>query len=110
MIGVHCAAIAATATAFSAQMNWLHDTGSVIGTAVSALFLLARLIKAIASRNSADTAVPMTLPVSCSQFICALKAVAAWKRGEPLSDEIVSGGGVMSWLFGKTFRLVSRSC
>jgi hypothetical protein len=69
----------------------------------------------------------MTLPVSCSQFICALKAVAvaaiaaeasttidvlamafinlvilrsvwrsfrAWKRGEPLSDEIVSGGGV----------------
>ncbi|WP_368761474.1 HoxN/HupN/NixA family nickel/cobalt transporter [Klebsiella quasipneumoniae] len=25
------AAIAATATAFSAQMNWLHDTGSVIG-------------------------------------------------------------------------------
>ena len=35
------AAIAATATAFSAQMSWLHDTGSVIGTAVSALFLLA---------------------------------------------------------------------
>jgi high-affinity nickel-transport protein len=24
-----------------AQMSWLHDTGSVIGTAVSALFLLA---------------------------------------------------------------------
>ncbi len=35
------AAIAATATAFSQQMSWLHDTGSVIGTAVSALFLLA---------------------------------------------------------------------
>ncbi|VTM27817.1 HoxN/HupN/NixA family nickel/cobalt transporter [Klebsiella pneumoniae] len=35
------AAIAATATAFSTQMSWLHDTGSVIGTAVSALFLLA---------------------------------------------------------------------
>ncbi len=32
------AAIAATATAFSTQMSWLHDTGSVIGTAVSALF------------------------------------------------------------------------
>jgi HoxN/HupN/NixA family high-affinity nickel-transporter len=31
------------------------------------------------------------------------------EAGEPLSDEIVSGGGVMSWLFGKTFRLVSRS-
>ncbi len=26
------AAIAATATAFSTQMSWLHDTGSVIGT------------------------------------------------------------------------------
>ena len=35
------AAIAATATAFSQQMSWLHETGSVIGTAVSALFLLA---------------------------------------------------------------------
>ena len=37
---------------------------------------ITRLIKAIASKNRADTAVPMTLPVSCSQLICALKAVA----------------------------------
>lgn len=34
------AAIAATATAFGQQMSWFHETGSVIGTAVSALFLL----------------------------------------------------------------------
>ena len=37
---------------------------------------ITRLIKAIASKNRADTAVPMTLPVSCSQLICVLKAVA----------------------------------
>lgn len=37
------------------------------------------------------------------------RSFRAWKRGEPVSDEIVSGGGVMSWLFGKTFRLISRS-
>ncbi len=43
------AAIAATATAFSTQMSWLHDTGSVIGTAVSALFL-----PAMAFINSGD--------------------------------------------------------
>lgn len=84
------AAIAATATAFSAQMSWLHDTGSVIGTAVSALFLLAMAF--------------INLVILRSVW----RSFRAWKRGEPVSDEIVSGG-VMSWLFGKTFRLVSRS-
>ena len=85
------AAIAATATAFSTQMSWLHDTGSVIGTAVSALFLLAMAF--------------INLVILRSVW----RSFRAWKRGEPVSDEIVSGGGVMSWLFGKTFRLVSRS-
>ncbi|HDZ2041432.1 TPA: HoxN/HupN/NixA family nickel/cobalt transporter [Klebsiella pneumoniae] len=85
------AAIAATATAFSTQMSWLHDTGSVIGTAVSALFLLAMAF--------------INLVILRSVW----RSFRAWKRGEPVSDEIVSGGGVMSWLFGKTFRLISRS-
>ena len=84
-------AIAATATAFSTQMSWLHDTGSVIGTAVSALFLLAMAF--------------INLVILRSVW----RSFRAWKRGEPVSDEIVSGGGVMSWLFGKTFRLISRS-
>ena len=34
-------AIAATATAFQKNMAWFHETGSLIGTAVSATFLLA---------------------------------------------------------------------
>lgn len=72
-------------------MSWLHDTGSVIGTAVSALFLLAMAF--------------INLVILRSVW----RSFRAWKRGEPVSDEIVSGGGVMSWLFGKTFRLVSRS-
>ncbi|HBT8098981.1 TPA: HoxN/HupN/NixA family nickel/cobalt transporter, partial [Klebsiella pneumoniae] len=80
-----------TATAFSTQMSWLHDTGSVIGTAVSALFLLAMAF--------------INLVILRSVW----RSFQAWKRGEPVSDEIVSGGGVMSWLFGKTFRLISRS-
>ncbi|MFH4827352.1 HoxN/HupN/NixA family nickel/cobalt transporter, partial [Klebsiella pneumoniae] len=85
------AAIAATATAFSTQMSWLHDTGSVIGTAVSALFLLAMAF--------------INLVILRSVW----RSFQAWKRGEKVSDEIVSGGGMMSWLFGKTFRLISRS-
>lgn len=67
------AAIAATATAFSTQMSWLHDTGSVIGTAVSALFLLAMAF--------------INLVILRSVW----RSFQAWKRGEPVSDEIVSG-------------------
>ena len=37
---------------------------------------ITRLINAISNKNSADTAVPITLPVSCSQLICWPKAVA----------------------------------
>ncbi len=85
------AAIAATATAFSQQMSWLHETGSVIGTAVSALFLLAMALVNLVILRS------------------VWRSFQAWKRGEKVSDEIVSGGGMMSWLFGKTFRLISRS-
>lgn len=58
------AAIAATATAFSTQMSWLHDTGSVIGTAVSALFLLAMAF--------------INLVILRSVW----RSFRAWKRGE----------------------------
>ncbi|MGU7695807.1 HoxN/HupN/NixA family nickel/cobalt transporter, partial [Escherichia coli] len=78
-------------TAFSQQMSWLHDTGSVIGTAVSAMFLLAMALVNLVILRS------------------VWRSFQAWKRGEKVSDEIVSGGGMMSWLFGKTFRLISRS-
>ena len=85
------AAIAATATAFGQQMSWFHETGSVIGTAVSALFLLVMaLINLVILRS-------------------VWRSFQAWKQGEKVSDEIMTGGGMMSWLFAKTFRLISRS-
>lgn len=85
------AAIAATATAFGQQMSWLHDTGSVIGTAVSALFLLLMAF--------------INLVILRSVW----RSFRTWKRGGKVSDEVATGGGMMSWLFGKTFRLISRS-
>ncbi|PLL17569.1 HoxN/HupN/NixA family nickel/cobalt transporter, partial [Klebsiella michiganensis] len=36
------------------------------------------------------------------------RSFRAWKQGEKVSDEVMTGG-MMSWLFGKTFRLISRS-
>ena len=85
------AAIAATATAFGQQMSWFHETGSVIGTAVSALFLLVMAF--------------INLVILRSVW----RSFRAWKQGEKVSDEVMTGGGMMSWLFGKTFRLISRS-
>ncbi|MEQ4510872.1 MAG: HoxN/HupN/NixA family nickel/cobalt transporter [Dickeya sp.] len=86
-------AIAATATAFSNQMDWLHETGGVIGTTVSAVFLI---LMALAN-------------------LLILKGV--WhafqrlKNGEKVTQDVyaVSQGGLMSWIFQKTFCLVSKS-
>ena len=86
-------AIAATATAFQKNMAWFHETGSLIGTAVSATFLLAMaLVNMVILRG-----------VWCS--------FQALKKGHAArSDvELPAQGGVMSWLFGKTFRLVNKS-
>lgn len=72
-------------------MSWFHETGSVIGTAVSALFLLVMAF--------------INLVILRSVW----RSFRAWKQGEKVSDEVMTGGGMMSWLFGKTFRLISRS-
>ena len=64
-------------------MSWLHETGSVIGTAVSALFLLAMALVNLVILRS------------------VWRSFQAWKRGEKVSDEIVSGGGMMSWLLAR---------
>jgi len=85
------AAIAATATAFSRDMAWLHDTGSLIGTAVSSAFLLAMaFINFVILRS-------------------VWRSFQAFKQGKPFSESVATGGGMMSWLFGKTFRLVNKS-
>jgi len=86
-------AIAATATAFQKNMAWFHETGSLIGTAVSATFLLAMaLVNMVILRG-------------------VWRSFQALKNGREVSDAVVPAaqGGAMSWLFGKTFRLVNKS-
>ncbi|MEN3754764.1 HoxN/HupN/NixA family nickel/cobalt transporter [Mangrovibacter sp. SLW1] len=86
-------AIAATAAAFQHKMDWFHETGSVIGTTVSAVFLLAMaLVNLVILRG-------------------IWHAFGRLKRGEPVNNAVddAIGGGMMSWLFKRTFRLISHS-
>lgn len=86
-------AIAATATAFQKNMAWFHETGSLIGTAVSATFLLAMaLVNLVILRG-------------------VWRNFQALKNGQVTRDDIPlpASGGVMNWLFGATFRLVNKS-
>ncbi len=85
------AAIAATATAFQQKMGWFHDAGGLIGTAVSSLFLLAMAFVNLVILRS------------------VWRSFRAFREGRPFSTDVAQAGGIMSWLFGKTFRLVNRS-
>lgn len=86
-------AIAVTASTMQNKMAWLHETGSVIGTSVSALFLIIiALVNLVILRN-------------------IWRSFRDIKRGEkvPANPDIATGGGMMSWLYQRTFRLVSQS-
>ncbi|ASV56596.1 HoxN,HupN,NixA family nickel-cobalt transporter [Lelliottia jeotgali] len=84
-------AIAATASAFQKNMGWFHETGGLIGTAVSATFLLAMAL------------------VNMVILSGVWRSFQALKKGQSINAEPAVQGGVMSWLFGATFRLVSKS-
>lgn len=74
-------------------MAWFHETGSLIGTAVSATFLLAMaLVNMVILRG-------------------VWRSFQALKHGRPVQGDITlpAQGGVMNWLFGKTFRLVNKA-
>ncbi|MDI7386616.1 HoxN/HupN/NixA family nickel/cobalt transporter [Cronobacter dublinensis] len=86
-------AIAATAAAIKDDMAWFHEVGGVIGTTVSAVFLLAMaLVNLVILRG-------------------IWQSFSRLKRGEPVSEnaDALAAGGPMSWLFRATFRLVSKS-
>ncbi|WP_105651598.1 HoxN/HupN/NixA family nickel/cobalt transporter [Cronobacter dublinensis] len=86
-------AIAATAAAIKDDMAWFHEVGGVIGTTVSAVFLLAMaLVNLVILRG-------------------IWQSFSRLKRGEPVSEsaDVLAAGGPMSWLFRATFRLVSKS-
>lgn len=86
-------AIAATAAAFQSDMDWFHDVGGVIGTAVSACFLLAMALVNLVILHG------------------VWRNFRQLKRGESLSAEQIdfNGGGMMSWLFRSTFKLINKS-
>jgi len=89
------AAIAATATAFKDRFDSLQSIGGVIGTLVSALFLLA-----IAAMNLAILGT-------------VYRTFRRVKAGAPYVDEdlnlLLAGRGVLARLFRPMFRLISRS-
>jgi high-affinity nickel-transport protein len=88
-------AIAATAAALQSNLDAFHDVGGVIGTAVSALFLLAIGI--------------------ANLFILKgiWSAFARARRGETIVDEdldtLLAGRGFIARIFRPLFRVVSRS-
>lgn len=86
-------AIASTAASFQQKLDWFHDVGGVIGTAVSACFLLMMaLVNLVILRG-------------------VWRNFRQLKRGEPLASDVteMTGGGMMSWLFNSIFRLIGKS-
>ncbi|WP_213993563.1 HoxN/HupN/NixA family nickel/cobalt transporter [Sodalis sp. dw_96] len=91
-----CAAIAATSLAFQGRMGWIHDYGGIIGTLVSALFLLiVALINLVILRT-------------------VYKTFQRIKKGEAVSDGDIdrlatTNGGLMTRIFRFAFKFVSKS-
>ena len=88
-------AIAATAAAMQSNLDWFHNIGGVIGTSVSALFLLVIGIANL-----------FILKSTWAAFSRARRGV---KITEEDLDAVLSGGGVLARLFRPLFKVVSRS-
>jgi len=88
-------AIAATATAFRNQLDSFRSVGGVVGTLVSALFLLA-----IAVMNTVILAT-------------VYRTFRRVRAGEPYAEEdldmLLAGRGVLARLFRPLFRMIRRS-
>jgi len=91
-----CAAIAVTSLAFKNQMGWIHDYGGIIGTLVSAGFLL---IVALVNLMILHT---------------VYKKFRQIKRGEAVNHQDIdalstSNGGLMTRIFRFAFKFVNKS-
>jgi high-affinity nickel-transport protein len=88
-------AIAATAAAMQTHLDWFHNIGGVIGTTVSALFLLV---------------------IGIANLFVLRGVWAAFnraRRGEKIVDEdldaLLAGGGFLARIFRPMFKVVTRS-
>ncbi|WP_350581275.1 HoxN/HupN/NixA family nickel/cobalt transporter [Pseudomonas sp. HY2-MNA-CIBAN-0224] len=89
-------AIAATAMAFKDDMEWFHETGGLIGTLVSSVFLLLFGV--------------LNLVILLSVY----KKFKQVKAGHTLPAEeldllVVNKGGLMARIFGRLFNLINKS-
>lgn len=89
-------AIAATAMAFKDDMEWFHETGGLIGTLVSSVFLLLFGV--------------LNLVILLSVY----KKFKQVKAGHTLPAEeldllVANKGGLMARIFGRLFNLVNKS-
>ncbi|WP_016595285.1 HoxN/HupN/NixA family nickel/cobalt transporter, partial [Yersinia pestis] len=89
-------AIAATAMAFKNNMAWFHETGGLIGTLVSSVFLLL-----FAFLN-------LTILISVYKKFKQVKAGYIYKD-EELDLLVVNNGGLLSRMFKRVFNMVNKS-
>lgn len=89
-------AIAATAMAFKNNMAWFHETGGLIGTLVSSIFLLL-----FAFLN-------LTILISVYKKFKQVKAGHIYKD-EELDLLVVNNGGLLSRMFKRVFNMVNKS-
>lgn len=87
-------AIAATATALSADLASWHDVGGMIGTSVSALFLLAIAV--------------MNLFILASVYRAFHRVKNGGTYGEEELDLLLSGGGILARIFRPLFGMIRK--
>ncbi|MCB5313473.1 HoxN/HupN/NixA family nickel/cobalt transporter [Yersinia intermedia] len=89
-------AIAATAMAFKDDMAWFHETGGLIGTLVSSIFLLL-----FAFLN-------LTILISVYKKFKQVKAGHVYQE-EELDLLVVNNGGLLARMFRRVFNMVNKS-
>ncbi|CAI2516615.1 HoxN/HupN/NixA family nickel/cobalt transporter [Serratia ficaria] len=89
------AAIAATAMMFSQKMGWFHETGGLIGTLVSSLFLL--------------TVAFINLMVLISVWRTFRQVKAGTLASHQSLDALMNSGGLLARVFRPLFNLVNKS-
>jgi high-affinity nickel-transport protein len=88
-------AIAGTATAFKDRMDVLHGIGGIVGTLVSALFLLAVAV--------------MNIVVLLSLRRSFHRARAGARVADEALDSLLTGGGILARILRPLFRVITRS-